>query len=119
MNLEVQVRGSSKCARTWTEPDPGQTTPQDLHLCSLLTLASIQRVAITNPSMEKLFVQVLRNIETYMGLPGSLGLQDPPSFELDSNRYAVPRLLYTLLSSDNFATIVMADNQLTMILLFL
>ncbi len=26
VNLEVRVRGLSKCARTWTKPDPGQTT---------------------------------------------------------------------------------------------
>ncbi len=30
VNLEVRVRGSSKCARTWTEPDPGQTTHRAL-----------------------------------------------------------------------------------------
>ncbi|SJL16732.1 uncharacterized protein ARMOST_20261 [Armillaria ostoyae] len=105
-------------------PDPATDefpAPQDPRLLSLLTLAgspSIRKTAI-NPSMEKLFFQVLRNIETYMGLSNILLDDEPPSFELDSNRYAVLKLLYTLLSSDDFRTTLMVGHQQTTLMLFL
>ncbi|KAK0436701.1 hypothetical protein EV421DRAFT_1830457, partial [Armillaria borealis] len=96
-------------------PDPATDefpTPKDPRLLSLLMLAgspSIRKMAI-NPSMEELFIQVLRNLGIYMGVD---------DFELDSNRYAVLKLLYTLLSSDDFGTTMMVDNQHTVLMLFL
>ncbi|PBK69475.1 hypothetical protein ARMSODRAFT_1018878 [Armillaria solidipes] len=55
-----------------------------------------------------------------MGLPGiSYNPETPPSFELDSNRYAMLKLLYTLVSSDDFSTTMMVDNQHIMLMLFL
>ncbi|PBK80972.1 hypothetical protein ARMGADRAFT_817901 [Armillaria gallica] len=105
-------------------PDPATNefpAPQDPRLLLLLTLAgspSIQKMVI-EPSMKELFSQVLRNISTYMGLSESLLDYETPSFELDSNRYAVLKLLYMLLSSDDLHTTMMGDNQRTMLLLFL
>ncbi|PBK69467.1 hypothetical protein ARMSODRAFT_164546 [Armillaria solidipes] len=69
--------------------------------------------------MKQLFDKVLRNINTYMGLQGDVPNHETPSFELDSNRYAVLKLLYTLLSSDDFGTTMMVDNQRTMLMMFL
>ncbi|SJL16763.1 uncharacterized protein ARMOST_20292 [Armillaria ostoyae] len=94
--------------------------PQDACLLLLLTLAgslSIQ-TAITNLSMN-LFGKVLRSIGIYMGV-GDRGLSaDETPFELDSNRYAVLKLLYTLLSSDDFGTTTMVIDQRTTLVLFL
>ncbi|SJL11082.1 uncharacterized protein ARMOST_14484 [Armillaria ostoyae] len=68
--------------------------------------------------MEDLFDQVLRNIETYMDLTGPL-LNYVTPFKLDSNQYAVLKLLYMLLSSDDFGTTMMVNNQRTTLMLFL
>ncbi len=96
-------------------PPMNSPAPKDPRLRSLLTLAgspSIRKTAI-NPSMKDLFAQVLRNIDIYMGLPTILpshripSLEDGPGPELellDSNRYAVLKLLYTMLFSDDFGT---------------
>ncbi|SJL11069.1 uncharacterized protein ARMOST_14470 [Armillaria ostoyae] len=105
-------------------PDPVADefpAPQDPRLLSLLTLAgspSIRKTAI-NPSMRELFDRVLINIDIYMGLPHGLPDHETPPFELDSNRYAVLKLLYTLVSSDDFGTTMMVDNQRTTLMLFL
>ncbi len=68
--------------------------------------------------MEMLFTQVLSNIDIYMDLPDPVLNYETP-FELDSNRYAVLKLLYTLLSSDDFGTTMMVDHQRTTLMLFL
>ncbi|KAK0237138.1 hypothetical protein EDD85DRAFT_790815 [Armillaria nabsnona] len=96
-------------------------SPQDPRLCLLLTLAgtrSNRTMAITDPSMKKLFAQVLSNIVTYMHLPRSFPSHATPS-KLDGNRYAVLKLLYTLLSSDDFGTTLMVGQQRTTLMLFL
>ncbi len=104
-------------------PDPAADefpAPQDPRLLSLLTLAGsffIQKMAI-KPSMGELYVKVLENIGTYMGVTGHILNYVPPS-ELDSNRYAVLKLLYTLISSDDFGTTMVVDNQRTTLMLFL
>ncbi|PBK80754.1 hypothetical protein ARMGADRAFT_1091909 [Armillaria gallica] len=79
---------------------------------------SIRMMAI-EPSMKEPFVKVLKNIHAYMGLQGNSLRHMTPSFKLDSNRYAVLKLLYTLLSSDDFGTTMMVDNQRNMLMLFL
>ncbi len=105
-------------------PDPaadGFPAPQDPRLLALLTLAgspSIQKTAI-NRSMEELFTHVLRNIATYMGLPGNLLNHETPPFKLDSNLYAVLKLLYMLVSSDDFGTTLLVDHQRITLMLFL
>ncbi|PBK86337.1 hypothetical protein ARMGADRAFT_972883 [Armillaria gallica] len=98
--------------------------PQDPHLLSLLTLAgtpSIQTTATTYPYMDLFFGMVLHNIEIYMDIEYSFPSANDIPFELDGNRYAVLKLLYTLLSSDNFGTTgtIMADNQRSTLMLFL
>ncbi|SJL16703.1 uncharacterized protein ARMOST_20232 [Armillaria ostoyae] len=121
---DALVEGFTHVEDSIFHPDPATDefpAPQDARLLSLLTLAgspSIRKTAI-NPSMEDLFVQVLGNIDTYM-----MGFQDIHSnhetpFELDSNRYAVLKLLYMLLSSDDLGTTMMVDNQRTTLMLFL
>ncbi|SJL16716.1 uncharacterized protein ARMOST_20245 [Armillaria ostoyae] len=108
-------------------PDPVADefpAPQDPHLLSLLTLAgsaSIRKTAITNPSMNMFFGMVLHNIGIYTGVDNSFLSADEAPFrvELDGNRYAVLKLLYTLLSSDNFGTTMMVDNQRATLRLFL
>ncbi len=103
-------------------PDPAADefpAPQDPRLCSLLTLAgspSIRKTAIMNPSMDGLFDRVLRNIGIYMDLPATLLNNETPSFKLDSNRYAVLKLLYTLVSSDNFNTLPVVHQRDTLML---
>ncbi|KAK0237151.1 hypothetical protein EDD85DRAFT_599515 [Armillaria nabsnona] len=97
--------------------------PQDPRLLLLLTLAgspSIRKTA-SNPSMEELSVQVLYNIHTYMGRPDMYQYLTPetPSFDLDSNRYAVLKLLYMLVSSDDFSTTLTVNHQRTTLMLFL
>ncbi|SJL16726.1 uncharacterized protein ARMOST_20255 [Armillaria ostoyae] len=104
-------------------PDPAADefpAPQDPRLLLLLTLAgspSIRRTAIT---MNMIFGKVLRNIGTYMGVNEiPLFVNDTPSFELDGNRYAVLKLLYMLLSSDDFGTTIREDCHRTTLMLFL
>ncbi|PBK80765.1 hypothetical protein ARMGADRAFT_823000 [Armillaria gallica] len=89
--------------------------PQDPRLCSLLTLAGSpsRRKTAINPSMEDLFAQVLRNIETYMDLTGPL-LSYVTPFKLDSNRYGVLKLLYILVSSDDFDTLPVVHQRITL-----
>ncbi len=90
--------------------------PQDPRLRSLLMLAgspSIRKTAI-EPSMKDLFARVLRNIDLYMDLPATLLNHDSPSFELDSNRYAVLKLLYILVSSDDFDTLPVVHQRITL-----
>ncbi|KAK0231761.1 hypothetical protein EDD85DRAFT_114760 [Armillaria nabsnona] len=105
-------------------PDPAADkfpAPQDPRLLSLLMLAgspSIRKTAI-NRSMEELFTHALRNIATYMGLPGNLLNHETPPFELDSNRCAVLKLLYTLVSSDDFGATLLVDHQHITLMLFL
>ncbi len=107
-------------------PDPATDefpAPHDRRLCGLLMLAgspSIQKMVI-NPYMGELFGQVLVYIDIYIGLTlvGPLLNNVTPSFELDSNRYAVLKLLYTLLSSNDFGTTMMVDNQRTTLMMFL
>ncbi|KAK0447833.1 uncharacterized protein EV420DRAFT_1567834, partial [Desarmillaria tabescens] len=102
--------------------------PPDPRLYMLLTMAasrSVQRVAITYPS-DSLFIMVIRHIGMYMGV-GSLRLyNDPvlggniPSFELDRNRHAVLKVLYSLVSSDEFGDAWMrSKDQYIALLLFL
>ncbi len=101
-------------------PDPATDETQDPRLRLLLTLAgspSIRKMA-TNPSMEDLFDQVLRSIQIYMDLL-SIPLNNESPFKIDSNRYAVLKLLYTLLSLDDFGTTMMVDSQRTTLRLFL
>ncbi|SJL16758.1 uncharacterized protein ARMOST_20287 [Armillaria ostoyae] len=96
--------------------------PQDPWLLSLLTLAgslSIRKTATTDPSMNMFFHMVLHNIGIYMGVDNSSLSADEAPFELDGNWYAVLKLLYTLLSSDDFGTTMTAYNQRTMLMLFL
>ncbi|KAK0431270.1 hypothetical protein EV421DRAFT_1743257 [Armillaria borealis] len=122
---DALLKGFTHVKDSIFHPDPATDefpAPQDAHLLFLLTLAgspSIRKTVI-NPSMEALFVQVLRNIGIYMGVDDSfLSTDEPPSFELDSNRYAVLKLLYMLVSSDDFGTTMMADNQRSTLMLFL
>ncbi|SJL16695.1 uncharacterized protein ARMOST_20224 [Armillaria ostoyae] len=105
-------------------PDPAADefpAPQDPRLLLLLTLAGSpsirRRTAIT---MNMIFGKVLRNIGTYMGVNEiPLFANDTPSFELDGNRYAVLKLLYMLLSSDDFGTTIREDYHRTTLMLFL
>ncbi|SJL16720.1 uncharacterized protein ARMOST_20249 [Armillaria ostoyae] len=121
---DALVEGFTHVKDSIFHPDPATDefpAPQDPRLLSLLTLAgspSIRKMVI-NPSMDALFVPVLRNIGIYMCVKdSSLSTDEPPSFELDSNRYAVLKLLYTLVSSDDFGTTMVEDNQRTTLMLF-
>ncbi|KAK0227356.1 hypothetical protein EDD85DRAFT_957975 [Armillaria nabsnona] len=49
-----------------------------------------------------------------MDLPATLLNHDSPSFELDSNQYAVLKLLYILVSSDNFNTLPVVHQRITL-----
>ncbi|PBK69495.1 hypothetical protein ARMSODRAFT_957134 [Armillaria solidipes] len=83
-------------------PDPATDefpAPQDPRLLSLLTLAgspSIRKTATTNPYMNLFFGMVLHNIGIYMGIDNSCFSSNEAPFELDGNRYAVLKLLYTV-----------------------
>ncbi len=107
-------------------PDPATDefpAPQDPRLCLLLILAgslAIQKTANANPFIN-MFCGVLLGIGIYMGVDDSpLSADETPSFELDGNRYAVLKLLYMLLSSDDFGTTMMVDDQhTTTLMLFL
>ncbi|PBK69504.1 hypothetical protein ARMSODRAFT_166392 [Armillaria solidipes] len=120
---DALLKGFTHVKDSIFHPDPAADdfpAPQDARLLLLLTLAgspSIRKMAI-NPSMQGLFAQVLTNIEIYMGLPGHF-LDHKTSFELDSSRYAVLKLLYMLVSSDDFGTTMMVNNQRTTLMLFL
>ncbi len=95
--------------------------PQDPRLLLLLTLAgspSIRKTAI-NPSMKGLFVNVLTNTGIYMGIDNSSLSANKTPFELDSNRYAVLKLLYMLITSDNLSDTLQLAHQKIMLMLFL
>lgn len=63
----------------------------------------VQKVPNINPSIDSFFSMVMLNIATYMGVHEfNLLNNNFPSFKLDSNRYSVLKLLYTLISSDEF-----------------
>ncbi|KAK0216241.1 hypothetical protein IW262DRAFT_1299481 [Armillaria fumosa] len=89
-------------------PDPSVDefpAPQDPRLHALLAMAgspSIRKVPITIPFQDCLFKGIMLNIVTYMDVHKSLLDNNFPSFKLDGNRYSVLKLLYTLISSDEF-----------------
>ncbi len=117
------VKGFTHVEDSIFHPDPAADefpAPHDPHLLLLLMLAgspSIRKTAI-QPFM--LFDRVLRNIEIYMGLSGiSLNRKAPQAFKLDSNRYAVLKLLYMLITSDNLSNTPQLAHQQGTLMLFL
>ncbi|SJL16693.1 uncharacterized protein ARMOST_20222 [Armillaria ostoyae] len=124
---DALLKGFTHVKDSIFHPDPAADefpAPQDPRLRVLLTLAgspSIRKTAIADTSMNIFFDMVLNNIGIYMGVDDTPLFDDEPetpSFELDSNRYAVLKLLYMLLSSDDFGTMT-ADNQRDTLMLFL
>ncbi len=119
------VKGFTHVEDSIFHPDPAADefpAPHDPRLLSLLMLAgspSIRKTAI-QPFMEMLFDWVLTNIEIYMGLSGiSLDRKAPQAFKLDSNRYAVLKLLYMLITSDNLSNTPQLAHQQGILMLFL
>ncbi|KAK0431284.1 hypothetical protein EV421DRAFT_1854414 [Armillaria borealis] len=104
-----------------SDPSNEFPAPQDPWLHALLTMAglpSIQKVPITNPSIDSFFGRVLGNIRTFMGVHESDLLDDKfSSFNLDANHYSVLKLLYTLISSEEFggASMQRLDQHITLV----
>ncbi|KAK0457160.1 uncharacterized protein EV420DRAFT_542936 [Desarmillaria tabescens] len=74
-------------------------------LCSLLTVAgspSIQKTYGRILSLDSLFGGVIRSIGTCMAVDSFQLHDEIPSFKLDGNRYGVLKLLYTLISNNEF-----------------
>ncbi|KAK0477117.1 hypothetical protein IW261DRAFT_1566604 [Armillaria novae-zelandiae] len=90
-------------------------SPGDPQLCALLTMASspfIHTVPMINPSIDTFFGIVMLNIATFMGVHESDLLDNNfPSFKLDANRHSVLKLLYTLISSQEFGDVLMHSSE--------
>ncbi len=108
-------------------PDPATdefSAPQDARLRALLAMAgspSIWKVPMPDHFGDSVFRTIMWNIGTYMDV-GNLSLldNDLPSFRLDSNCYSVLKLLYTLISSDEFGDASMCNlDQHIMLVTFL
>ncbi len=79
--------------------------PKDPRLRSLLKVAgspSIQKAYGSIPSIDSLFGTVIRSIGHYMAVDSFELCGSIPSFNLDGDRYAVLKLIYTLVSSSEF-----------------
>ncbi len=94
---------------------------QDSRLHALLIMASlpsIQKVPITDSSIVSFFGKILVNISIYMNVY-KFNLLDNnfPSFKLDDNHYSVLKLLYTLISSEEFSSASMRslDQRITLV----
>ncbi|SJL11097.1 uncharacterized protein ARMOST_14500 [Armillaria ostoyae] len=100
--------------------------PKDPRLRSLLKVADsphIQKAYGGIPSIDSLFGTVIRSIGHYMAVDSFQLCDDipSPSFNLDGDRYAVLRLLYTLVSSSEFggdASVRIQDLRLTLVTFF-
>ncbi|SJL11094.1 uncharacterized protein ARMOST_14497 [Armillaria ostoyae] len=96
--------------------------PKDSRLRSLLKVAgspSIQKVYGGIPSIDSLFGTVTRSIGHYMAVDSFQLCGDIPSFNLDGDRYAVLKLLYTLVSSSEFggdASVRSHDLRITLVI---
>ncbi|KAK0436726.1 hypothetical protein EV421DRAFT_1104698 [Armillaria borealis] len=95
--------------------------PNDPRLRSLLKIAdspSIKKTYSGIPSTDSLFAIGIRRIGHYMAVDSFELYGDIPSFKLDSDRYAVLKLLYTLVSSSEFggdAAVRIQDLRLTLV----
>ncbi|SJL16736.1 uncharacterized protein ARMOST_20265 [Armillaria ostoyae] len=103
-----------------SDPADEFPAPQDPRLRALVAMASspsIQKVPMANPFGDSFFGTVMSNIRTYMDVRKSLLDNNFPSFELDSNRYSVLKLLYTLITSDEFggASMRNLDQRITLV----
>ncbi|KAK0447830.1 uncharacterized protein EV420DRAFT_861672 [Desarmillaria tabescens] len=120
-----RFRGTTDIA----DPTDEFPAPPDPRLHMLLTMAasrSVHRVAVADPSIDSLFIMVIRHIGMYMGVSSLRLYNDPvlggnmPSFELDPNRHAVLKVLYPLVSSYEFGdTWMRSKDQCIALLLFL
>ncbi len=73
-------------------------SPQDPKLCFLLTMAGSPSIQC----IEKVFSQVISNIQTFIGIYSSS--EPMPIIDLTNHHHAVLKLLYTLVSADQFGT---------------
>ncbi|KAK0216237.1 hypothetical protein IW262DRAFT_1299477 [Armillaria fumosa] len=104
-----------------SDPADEFPAPQDPRLRALLAVAgspSVRKVPMAVPFIDSFFGTVMSNIGTYMDAHISLFDNDFPSFKLDGNRYSVLKLLYTLISSDEFDGALMhnLDQRITLVM---
>ncbi|KAG7443313.1 uncharacterized protein BT62DRAFT_996127 [Guyanagaster necrorhizus] len=121
--------GAVKDSVFHSDPADEFPAPQDPRLYALLTIAgspSTQTVSIADPYIDTFFGTVIRDIGVYMGVGSSRLYDDPgydkmPSFRLDCNRYAVLKLLYTLVLSKDFSgsTSMRSEDQSILLVIFL
>ncbi len=104
-----------------SDPADEFPAPQDPRLHALLAMAgspSTRKVPMANPFRDSFFGTVMLNIRTYMDVHKSRLLhKNFPSFKLDGNRYSVLKLLYTLITSDEFsgASMRILDQRITLV----
>ncbi len=104
-----------------SDPADEFPAPQDPRFRMLLAMAgspSIRKVPMTKPFRDSFFGMVMSNIGTYMDVHESLLNNNFPSFKLDGNRYSVLKLLYALISSDEFSGASMRnlDQRITLVM---